>query len=74
MIARRRKRPRVHSASFRTLWWLIRIEGGHAIETRYSSEEAPSWRRRWWLDLTTRARDGYVRRMLRYHPERRHSP
>lgn len=42
MIARRRKRPRVHSSSFRALWWLVHRQAAwHAIHGPSSPAEFP---------------------------------
>jgi hypothetical protein len=69
-----RKRPRVKSCNFTTLGWLIRREAAFVIEVRYSSADAPSWRRRWWATLSTQAVERRARAMLALDPPRRYYP
>jgi len=74
MIARRRKRPRVRSASFRTLFWLIRVEGCERVEAGDGAFDARTFSRLRFLSLTTRQRDAMARDVLKRYPERRFYP
>lgn len=71
MIARRRKRPRRHSVSYRTLHWLIRMEALYmlaAYQIPYVNEARA--RRQLWLDYRHRP-ERRAAQLLAHLPKRR---
>lgn len=74
MIARRRKRPRVKSCSFRTLGWLIRREAAWLIASAGEPPERLLYSRRLFVMRTTRSVEQDTRLWLHYFPERRYYP
>ena len=57
MIARRRRRPRIRSASYRTLFWLVRIEATFNAFYPDTPRVSEPWLRKRWLGVRTETRD-----------------
>lgn len=74
MIGRRRRRPRVRSSSFRTLWWLVRREAALRILCPDHVDVGPSYARRWLLELDGRELARLVELRVRVYPAARFYP
>jgi hypothetical protein len=74
MIARRRKRPRVRSVSFRTFFWLIRSEAELYVMTgRYHDADYRRFGLWWFKQRTTWRRRRAAWALLEW-PARRFKP
>lgn len=74
MIFRTRRRPRVHSASWRTLYWLIRLEATFYARHGYAAGRAPREERFAWVMLDPRARLRGAALGRRLYPSRKVQP
>lgn len=74
MIARRRKRPRVTSCSFRTLGWLIRREAAYRILVLRHEPEHRTRIAVAFVKKSTRDVEWAARAALKLEPERRYRP
>jgi len=74
MIARRRKRPRVTSSSFRTLGWLIRREAAFTILVGAADAERRSRIAVKFVKISTRDAEWSARAALKLDQARRYYP
>ena len=74
MIARRRKRSRVHSASYRTLYWLVRIEAQYVVAYGALDAYRDPWVRLHFLRMSTIKRARRCATALRLWPRIRSTP
>jgi hypothetical protein len=69
MIARRRKRARVRSGSFRTLFWLVRVSAQFLVVRRYIGPGEWKVARLSFLALRPARRARHAAKVLRVRPE-----
>lgn len=71
-IRQPRRRPRVTSVNFRTLWWLVRCEAAYHVDHAwFSTLRFPPRSRREWLWCYTPHRWMWALRLVEKHPELR---